>query len=90
MIDKSQIAKEVKMWFHETPVSVQELFLSHNKLQLVLFHNTLGRYIRNNFNLWETKWTPELLNEIDISPDHPDQLSMNIIETVWEELKNEN
>ena len=53
------------------------------------FHHTLGRWIRNNFELWTTQselkaWL------IDKSLTHPDDMSNYIIEEYQKHLKNEN
>jgi hypothetical protein len=74
---KKDTLKEIKKEFVNTP-----------KDQLVKFHSTLGRTIRNEFKLWEIEWKPEIRNGVDYSPDHPDQLSMRVMEEVWEKLKN--
>ena len=50
---------------------------------LTQYHFTLGRYIRNTYNLWEFPWEPEIINGCDYSPFHPDQLSNTIIQEVW-------
>lgn len=42
-------------------------------------HNTLGRWIRNEFKLWEQKWEPEIKDGVDHSPYHPDNLSFAAI-----------
>ena len=55
----------------------------------ISFHHTLGRWIRNNFELWNTQselkaW---LINK---SFTHPDDMSNYIIEEYQKHLKNEN
>lgn len=50
------------------------------------FHNSLGRWIRNNFGLWEEQselkaWL------IDKSFTHPDDMSNHIIEEYQKHLK---
>lgn len=55
----------------------------------IKFHHTLGRWIRNNFELWTTQselkaWL------IDKSFTHPDDMSNYIIEEYQKHLKNEN
>lgn len=72
---KKDTLKEIKKEFVNTP-----------KDQLVKFHGTLGRTIRNEFKLWETEWKPEIREGVDYSPDHPDQLSFRVMEEVWERL----
>ena len=51
------------------------------------YHDSLGRYIRNEYNLWSIPWTP-VLGEFcgclcDMSPWHPDSVSMTIVKEVW-------
>lgn len=55
---------------------------------LIAFHHGLGRYIRNEFGLWNNEHTP-MLNEhgVDESPDHPDAVSMAVIHEVYAQLK---
>ena len=59
------------------------------KYPAISFHNFLGRWIRNNFGLWEEQselkaWL------IDKSFTHPDDMSNYIIEEYQKHLKNEN
>ena len=49
--------------------------------ELIQFHPSWGRDIRNRYNLWRN---PELLK--DIGKDHPDDASMVIIKSVWKAL----
>ena len=50
---------------------------------LIQFHPSLGRYIRNNLGLWDNPWTPQIEDYTDVSPDHPDAISMRLIKEVW-------
>lgn len=51
--------------------------------ELISLHSSTGRSIRNEYDLWNYKWEPELDNQyIDHSPYHPDAISMKIIEGV--------
>ena len=60
--------------------------VSHTSL---LVHHSLGRWIRNNWGLWEDK--SELkLNMIKLGFIHPDDMSNYIIEQFIEYLKNGN
>ena len=59
------------------------------KYPAINFHHNLGRWIRNNFELWNTQselkaWL------IDKSFTHPDDMSNYIIEEYQKHLKNEN
>lgn len=49
---------------------------------LIEFHQSWGRDIRNRYNLW---WNPEVLK--DIGEEHPDDASMVIIRSVWKALQ---
>lgn len=50
------------------------------------FHHGFGTWIRNEYHLWERKWTPKIINGCDYSEDHPDQISSRIIEKVKSKL----
>ena len=83
MLSYDKIVEEVIEWYNETPIKLQFDFKTANKKELAEYHYTLGRDIRNHFGLWEKDWVPELVDGVDCSPNHPDQISMNIIEEVW-------
>ena len=55
--------------------------------QLCRLHHNLGRWIRNNFGLWERG--PLNLFFLGIGIAHPDDMSGIIIESFWHHLKNE-
>lgn len=84
---RDEIVEEVIRWLSEESDDVVEEFLSCTKEQLIRYHTGLGRNIRNHFKLWEVEWEPELVNGIDMSQNHPDAISMAIIEDVWEKVK---
>lgn len=77
----------VTSWFMEAPEEEQKLFLATSKDDLVRYHDSTGREIRNRFKLWERKWTPDVRNGIDHSPEHPDNISQEVLEAVWERVK---
>ncbi len=85
-----EMAITVEGWFHKGSASDQQKFLNTPKSSLIKYHSSLGRDIRNEFKLWENYWKPDIRDGVDHSPEHPEQLSMTVIETVWEKLKNEN
>lgn len=43
------------------------------------FHHTLGRKIRNEFQLHRVKWTPLIRNGVDHAAQHPDNVSDKVI-----------
>lgn len=59
------------------------------KDDLISYHHSAGRLIRNEYKLWENAWVPEIIDGVDCSPNHPDAVSMRIIERVWELVKQE-
>jgi hypothetical protein len=79
----------VEEWLYNATESEKSEFVNCKKEELISYHTSLGRNIRNHFKLWEYPHTPVIVNGIDIAEDHPDQISMKIIETVWERNKNE-
>jgi hypothetical protein len=85
---KEEIAKEIhtrilKEWSSKE----QKLFFMGpyvDQSTLTQYHFALGTYIRNKYKLWEHKWTPELDHSgVDISPNHPDNLSFEIMKMIW-------
>lgn len=82
-----ECVEEVHRWFKKASQSEQEEFKSMDKEGLIRYHHSLGRSIRNKFNLWEFSWIPHIVDECDTSPDHPDAISMRIIEAVWDKVK---
>lgn len=87
-LTEEQIVDEVLKWFDEAPVAAQIMFKNSSLKDLHDYHHSLGQDIRNTFKLWENQWTPELIDGVDYSPDHPDAISMRIIQTVWNKIKN--
>lgn len=63
-----------------------DLFVNTSKKDLIQYHDSLGRLIRNSFGLWHRPWTPKIKDGVDVSPDHPDAVSMKVIETIWARL----
>lgn len=85
----NKIVEEVLGWYKETPKEARDYFKNRNEESLISYHNTLGQDIRNEFGLWENSWTPELVDGIDVSPSHPDAVSMSIIKEVWKRVQND-
>ena len=83
---REEILEEVFRWYLETEEKQQYSFKNCKKENLVTYHNSLGRNIRNEFKLWDVDWEPEIVNGVDISPNHPDQVSFDIIVEVWKKV----
>ncbi|PHS22253.1 MAG: hypothetical protein COA84_13935 [Robiginitomaculum sp.] len=79
MMDQLNHVKTVKQWFKESPKVLQNDFLATPYNSLFIYHNSLGRSIRNECELWQENWEPKLVEGIDCSPNHPDAVSMEII-----------
>ena len=85
MIDFDQMVDEVERWLNETPEHAREAFKKVSEDELVMFHSSVGRRIRNHFRLWEVGHEPQIDDRgVDCAPDHPDQISMNVIKAVWQ------
>lgn len=78
------LQKEIsEVWSDEDKIS---FFLTeYNDNSLVMYHHSLGQYIRNKYKLWTFPWEPELIDGVDHSPYHPDNISMTIIQEVWKQ-----
>lgn len=57
-----------------------------DKADLIRYHSSLGRAIRNSLGLWQIPWKPKIKDGVDISKDHPDALSMAILEAIHKKL----
>lgn len=78
----------VTEWLSKAPQSAQADFKNCPFDQLVSFHHSLGRNIRNEFKLWGREWEPQIEYGVDISDNHPDSISMRVIEEVWKRANN--
>lgn len=90
MYTVDEMVRIVEGWFHLGNTDDQRAFLCTPREKLTSYHNNIGRTIRNEFKLWETEWKPDIVGGIDCSPHHPDQVSMRVIEGVWDKLHNTN
>ena len=81
---KSMVA-EMLIWWNRLSQAERERsgLLGGTKEDLISFHHTLGQDIRNSFGLWNCTWYPEIVDGVDMSPEHPDAVSMTVIEEVW-------
>ena len=76
----------------EAPQEFLDIISKMESQELICFHTSAGRHIRNTYGLWELKHEPELIDGIDISPNHPDNISGIILQHIrlLEIAKNEN
>ncbi len=77
ILDKA-ISKEDMKTFRETEYD-----------DLIMWHHTLGQWIRNRFYLWRNKWESPMLQWFEKNMpdlDHPDDMSQHMIEKYWIKL----
>lgn len=73
----SLMSEKDKQNFRKTP-----------KKDLIMFHFSLGLYIRNNFGLWQgNRELLQSINKSDFPLVHPDDASSIIIEKLWKRLR---
>lgn len=85
-----EMAEKVYEWYKFSLPQNQMEFKHTSKDDLVIYHHSLGRNIRNYFKLWENDThEPEIVDGVDVSPDHPDAISMKVIEAVWDKIHKE-
>jgi len=88
--NQDYMIRQVRGWLKESPVDEIKKFLDIPKEDLVIYHSTVGRSIRNAFELWAVPWTPVIDESgVDISEEHPDAVSMRVLEGVWEMVREE-
>ena len=54
-----------------------------NDASMTSLHDTLGRAIRNRYNLLTIPWTPDIRDGIDYSSEHPDCISDTLLKELW-------
>lgn len=79
-----EMVKVVDGWLDAEAVDVRNEFINSSEDELISYHHILGRRIRNSFQLWEYKHTPDIRDGIDFSPEHPDAISFEVIKQVWQ------
>lgn len=82
---EQSIAEEVFAQLDESDI---EYLGQISSSELPLFHNSVGRNIRNEYRLWHedcplTDNNVQLVDGVDMNPKHPDAVSMRIIEAIW-------
>lgn len=83
---EKEIVEDMYKVFLNEPKIIKDEFKNTPREQLVSYHSSLGRKIRNRYKLWQNSWETELINGVDHSPNHPDQISMRIIEKIWDKM----
>jgi len=82
-----EMADEVEKWFNGASEQEKKIFRESTEKDLIRYHDNLGRTIRNHFGLWQRKWTPEVIDGVDCSENHPDAISMKVLKAVHDRVK---
>lgn len=85
----NEISDIVYAWIVELPPDAVDVFRKCDRKNLTRYHMTIGRRIRDDFKLWSYQWTPELIDGVDYSAFHPENISLSIIESVWDRINSE-
>lgn len=85
----SYMARTVEDWFNNSSEREKKEFLTTDFDNLVVFMNPLGSRIIDRFNLWMYSWVPNIRDNIDKSPQHPEAIALQVIEAVWRNVKND-
>jgi hypothetical protein len=66
-------------------------FLKASANDLIMYHHDLGRWIRNNWGLWEpdAEKSPLLKHMKELGFIHPDDMSQAIITEFWNRMNNQ-
>ena len=86
-ITEEQMVNDLFHWLTVEAGEAAYPFFSSTRESLINYHHTLGQSIRNQYRLWEREWEPDLRDDIDYSPDHPDAVSQRVIEKTWEKIQ---
>lgn len=89
MLDVEHVIETVCEWMSEDKDVLID-FISTPEDKLSSYHFLLGTSIRNTFNMWEIPWTPDIQDGFDMSPNHPDNRSQQIIVEAWKRLRDRN
>ena len=89
VMNRSKIEEmaQIVMEWYDDPSHSYKLVLKHcSEDDLISYHSTLGREIRNHFKLW-VNYVPEMYSDEDGLDNHPDEISMQVIKEVWKKLQ---
>ena len=95
MIDTIQgIAEDYIEYLEEEDINTIK---NESRDGMIQYHHGPGTFVRNNYNLWttnplteqyrkdrENNGTKYIENGTDMHPQHPDEVSMQVLYTVWD------
>lgn len=79
----SYMSRIVSEWFEKSSEREKEEFITTDFNNLIVFMSLIGNNIIEYFHLWSYHWKPQIENGIDISPHHPENLALAVIQAVW-------
>lgn len=83
------MANIVESWLEQKEEKILLEFLFTEKHELIKYHSTTNRDIRNHFSLWSYEWEPDIRGGVEYSLEHPHQVSMQVLEEVWRRKRKE-
>lgn len=87
MNNPSNLEEAFEVLKQELSPNDQIEIMNMSKENLCRLHSNLGRWIRNNWKLWQDGSMTKYFNGLGIN--HADDMSGVIIESFWHHLKNE-
>ena len=79
--------QEIANDFYQTMDNVERQFVKDipDRKFMELYSDTVGQFIRSEYHLWDRPpHRPEIIDGIDISPQHPNSISGRILENIWD------
>lgn len=91
-LTQEQIAADILA--NHMPPADKNTLAAYLRSDLIMLHHTMGRWIRNAYDLWDAAnpntmlgYEPLIENGCDCNPKHPDAVSMDVIYMMWEQLQ---
>lgn len=85
----SYMSKTVLEWFDRSSERDKQEFITTDFNNLVVFMPSIGNNIINHFNLWSYPWMKEVVNGVDNSQYHPENLALAVIKNVWRSVQDD-
>lgn len=82
-----EMVNEVLQWLEKSSEEERLAFKNCPEEKLIFYHRDLGCNIRNHFRLWEYEWEKVIVDGIDHSPTHPDNLAFSVIKEIHRKVQ---
>lgn len=79
----------IKSWGADDMAQLRSI----DRESMVKYHSTIGRFIRNEYKMWDVKnpltkqWAidePMLVDGVNVHQNHPDNISMAVLYKLWD------